>query len=241
MKIQYILHADFETPGVIQLWAQQNQFLEDFCRPYLGEAIPDPIDFDLLIVMGGPQSPLNIEEAPYLRDEISLIKATLHLGKPILGFCLGAQLIGEALGAKTQRSPNKEVGIFPIKLTEAGTKDILLKSLPQKFSVVHWHNDMPGLTADAEILAFSEGCPRQIIRYLPFVYGFQCHPEPTKQNIESMIECCPNDLAPGKFVQPVAEFLSGDFDAINENMLMILNNFLNACDLYDLSHQTLIT
>ena len=227
MKIQYILHADFETPGIIQSWAQENKFKEQFCRPYLGETVPNPTDFDLLIVMGGPQSPLNIEEAPYLSDEISLIKATIQLGTPILGFCLGAQLIGEALGAKTQRSPHKEVGVFPIELTEAGAEDALLKSLPMKFPIIHWHNDMPGLTADAKVLAFSEGCPRQIIRYMPFVYGFQCHPEPTKQNIESMIESCPNDLTPGEFVQPASEFLSSDFGKINKIMVTILNNFLN--------------
>ncbi len=228
MKIQYILHADFETPGIIQHWAKQNQFKENICRPFLGEILPNPTDFDLLIVMGGPQSPLEIEESPYLSDEISLIKNALNLGMPILGFCLGAQLIGEALGARTQRSPNKEVGIFPIQLTEEGAKDILLESLPHTFPVVHWHNDMPGLTDNAKILAFSEGCPRQIIRYLPFVYGFQCHPEPTKQNVESMIEFCPNDLVPGKFVQPASELLLSDFDSINKTMVTIMNNLLNA-------------
>lgn len=227
MKIQYILHADFETPGIIQLWAKQNQFQENFCRPFLGETLPNVTDFDLLIVMGGPQSPLNIEEAPYLRDEISLIKKALHRGMPILGFCLGAQLIGEALGAQTQRSPNKEVGIFPIELTEAGARDALLESIPLNFSVVHWHNDMPGLTAEAEILAFSEGCPRQIVRYLPFVYGFQCHPEPTQQDVALMIQSCPDDLAPGKYVQSASKFLSGDFDSINKMMIKILNNLLN--------------
>jgi GMP synthase (glutamine-hydrolysing) len=234
MKIQYILHADFETPGVIQQWAQQNQFEEKFYRPFLGESVPSPNDFDLLIVMGGPQSPLNIKEAPYLKDEISLIQKAIDLQIPILGFCLGAQLIGEALGAKTQHSPNKEVGVFPIELTKAGSKDPLLDTLPLKFPVIHWHNDMPGLTDKAEILAFSEGCPRQIIRYLPFVYGFQCHPEPTKLDIETMIEFCPDDLAPGKYVQTASNFLSSDFRTINEIMITILNNFssvlkLNVC------------
>ncbi len=226
MKIQYILHADFETPGVIQIWAQQNHFEENACRPFLGEKLPDPVHFDLLIIMGGPQSALAIEEAPYLSDEIALIKKALHRGTPILGFCLGAQLIGEALGATTEHSPSKEVGVFPIQLTEEGTQDILLESVPLKFPVVHWHNDMPGLTAESTILAFSEGCPRQIIRYLPFVYGFQCHLEPTKKNIETMIQHCPGDLTHGQFVQSAAEFLSSDFDSINKILIQILNNLV---------------
>lgn len=85
---------------------------------------------------------------------------------------------------------------------------------------------MPGLTADAKILGFSKGCPRQIIRYLPHVYGFQCHPEPTKENVETMISYCPEDLKPGKFIQPIPEFLANDFDAINKIMIQILNNLL---------------
>jgi GMP synthase (glutamine-hydrolysing) len=232
MRIQYILHADFESPGIIQSWAKQNRFSEKLCRPFAGETLPSPDCFDLLIVMGGPQSPLEVENAPYLIDEIALIKKALHLKMPVLGFCLGAQLIGEALGATTERSPHKEVGVFPIELTEEGTKDPLLDSLPSKFSVVHWHNDMPGLTKDAKILAFSRGCPRQIVRYQSLVYGFQCHPEPTKENVETMIQCCPEDLAPQRFVQPVSEFLAHDFNAINRIMIQILNNLLKVRKLY---------
>jgi len=228
MKIQYIIHADFELPGIIETWAKQNQFSENFCRPFAGERLPDSIDFDLLIIMGGPQSPLSMEESPYLKDEISLIKKALQKKIPILGFCLGAQLIGEALRARTERSPNKEVGVFSIQLTEDGAKDPLLEGVPFQFPVVHWHNDMPGLTADAKVLAFSQGCPRQIVRYLPFVYGFQCHLEPTKQNVETMIQHCPNDLTPGTFVQSITKFLSNDFEAINKIMIQIMNNLISS-------------
>lgn len=224
MRIQYILHADFEGPGIIEQWAKGNQYKERTCRPFAGDNIPSSKDFDLLIVMGGPQSPLSIEEAPYLADEIALIKESLKYGIPILGFCLGAQLIGEALGARTERSPHKEVGVFPIELTAEGARDALLNGLPKTFPVIHWHNDMPGITAEAKILAASKGCPRQIIRYSSHVYGFQCHPEPTKENIQGMITECPNDLAPGAFVQTAADFLIHDFAAINQMMLHILNN-----------------
>lgn len=226
MRIQYIIHADFEPPGIIEEWAKQNNFEENFCRPFAGETVPNSNEYDLLIIMGGPQSPLNTDEAPYLKDEIILIKKTIHAGIPILGFCLGAQLIGEALGARTEKSPNKEVGVFPIELTEEGCKDPLLKNLPKQFLVVHWHNDMPGITTEAKILAASRGCPRQIIRYSPLIYGFQCHLEPTKKNIETMIEYCPNDLTPGKFIQSSEELLNNNFTLINKIMIEILNNLI---------------
>jgi GMP synthase (glutamine-hydrolysing) len=70
-----------------------------------------------------------------------------------MSFCLGAQLIGEALGAKTERSPEKETGVYPIELTAAGTRDPLLRGLPGTFPAIHWHNDMPGLTDDTAVLA----------------------------------------------------------------------------------------
>jgi len=226
MRIQYMIHADFELPGIIEEWAKQNKFFESFCRPFAGDKVPNPNEYDILILMGGPQSPLNIAESPYLEDEITLIKKSIKAEIPVLGFCLGAQLIGEALGARTEKSPNKEVGVFPIELTAEGCEDPLLKSLPKHFSVVHWHNDMPGITAEAKILATSKGCPRQIIRYSPLIYGFQCHPEPTRKNIEAMIKHCPNDLTPGKFIQSRVEFLNNDFTTINKRMVQILDNLI---------------
>lgn len=223
MRILYILHADFERPGIIETWAKQNRAQEAFCRPFAGEKIPSVDQFDLLIVMGGPQS--YRDGFPYLKNEVQRIQEALEAKIPILGFCLGAQLIGEALGAPTEKSPHKEVGAFLIELTEEGKADVLLQGLPEQFFVVHWHNDMPGLTADAKILATSHGCPRQIVRYLPYAYGFQCHPEPTLTNIREMIQHCPEDLAPGKFIQTAAEFLKHDFEQMNRRMIHFLNNF----------------
>lgn len=160
MKIQFVLHAEFEQPGAIDAWVNQKGFEAKYCRPFAGESIPATDCFDWLVVMGGPQSPLEIEAFPYLKDEIELIRQSLLADKSILGFCLGAQLIGEALGAPTERSPQKEVGVFPIQLTEAGYKDPLLLGISKEIPVVHWHNDMPGLTKEASVLAISEGCPR---------------------------------------------------------------------------------
>lgn len=226
MKILSVIHADFELPGAIDLWVKHKQFDITICRPFAGESLPKTQDFDWLILMGGPQSPLEQEIYPYLKDEIRFVKAAHEADKVILGFCLGAQIIGEAFGARTEKSPNREVGIFPIELTDAGKRDPLFKDIPHQFSVVHWHNDMPGLTNESEILAVSEGCPRQVVRYRPKVYGFQCHPEPTISDIQNMIFHCEDDLRPGDYVQTKEEMLQSDFAAINKKMLHILDNLL---------------
>jgi GMP synthase (glutamine-hydrolysing) len=176
--------------------------------------------------MGGPQSPTQIEKYPYLQDEITLIKHAVKHNKVILGFCLGAQLIGEAMGGKTDRSPEKEVGVYPITLTEAGQQDYLLKDFPHNFPVIHWHHDMPGETNKSKLLAYSQGCPRQIIKYDNKIYGFQCHLEIPHNGIEKMIKACPEDLSASKFTQTKEKLLANDYDLINNYMIIILNRLV---------------
>lgn len=225
MKLLCITHADFETPGVIESWSLEKQFSFEVKKPYRGESLPVMDPYDCLIMMGGPQSPLKLEEFPYLKDEIALTKQAIAQNKRILGFCLGAQLIGEALGATTMRSPEKEIGVYPITLTTAGQKDPLFKSLPKTFPVIHWHNDMPGLTKESEVLAYSEGCPQQIVRYSPLIYGFQCHLEIPLAGIETMIQAVPEDLAPSKFTQNKPTLLAQDYQTINLMMMDLLDKF----------------
>ncbi len=226
MNILCITHADFETPGIIEDWAKHKGYGFTFYRPYKGEICLSHDRFDFLIVMGGPQSPLELERDPYLKDEIKLIKHAIQDDKTVLGFCLGAQLIGEALGAKTERSPEKEVGVFPISLTKKGPEDPLFEGFSKSFSVVHWHNDMPGETANSIILAYSEGCPRQILRYTPKVYGFQCHLEITKDGIQEMMTACPDDLKPSKFTQTPEELLQQNYEVINDTMIKLLDRLV---------------
>lgn len=226
MNILCITHADFETPGVIGDWAKQRGYGFKICRPYQGEDCLSAAAFDILIVMGGPQSPLELEKDPYLKDEMILITQAIGEDKIVLGFCLGAQLIGEALGGKTTRSPEKEVGVYPLSLTEEGLNDPLLGGFPKSFPSIHWHNDMPGETKDSVILAFSQGCPRQALRYAPKVYGFQCHLEITKEGIQDMIRACPGDLKPSQFTQTPDELLGQDYSTINQLMIRILDRLV---------------
>jgi GMP synthase (glutamine-hydrolysing) len=227
MNILCISHADFETPGIIEEWANQSGYNFTICKPYDGENCLVHANFDFLIIMGGPQSPTKIEKYPYLQDEITLIKQAVQSHKIVLGICLGAQLIGEALGGTTTRSPEKEVGVFPITLTEEGIRDPLFTGFSLNFPVIHWHNDMPGETANSVILAYSEGCPRQIVRYDTLVYGFQCHLEITRAGIKTMLDACPTDLAPSRFTQKLPDFLQQDYESINQTMAEILNRLIN--------------
>jgi GMP synthase (glutamine-hydrolysing) len=226
MNILCVTHADFETPGVIQDWAFSNHFSFQIVKPYQGEKLPCVDEYNFIVIMGGPQSPLEIEQFPYLKKEIALISDAIRQNKKILGFCLGAQLIGEALGAKTTKSPEKEVGVYPIRLTEHGTIHPLFKGFYPTFDVIHWHNDMPGLTQESVVLASSAGCPRQIIQYAEAIYGFQCHLEITIDGIRELINCVPNDLKPSRFTQSQNELLNQDYTSINKKMVTILDTMV---------------
>lgn len=223
MHIQFILHAEFEKPGTIETWAKKNKYTFSITSPYKGEVLPSHDDYDFLIIMGGPQSPTNLLEYPYLKDEILFTKHAIDNNKRILGVCLGAQIIGEALGAKVEQSPYKEIGTFPISLTQDGLHDPIFKRFPHEFDVVHWHNDMPGIPPGAKILAESAGCPRQLIRFGKKIYGLQCYMEMTSELIKGMIQHCGEDLQNGLFVQSPELILATDFTEINDKLNFVLD------------------
>ena len=179
MKVHFVLHETFEVPGAYLKWAQERGHQVTTTKVYENETLPETVDeIDFLIVMGGPQSPDENREAfPYYdpQAEIQLIQKAIKADRYIVGVCLGAQLLSVAYGAKYERSLEREIGVFPITLTEAGLKDEHVKVLGPTLITGHWHGDMPGLTEDAVVLATSQGCPRQIIRFSSKHYAFQAH------------------------------------------------------------------
>ena len=229
MKIHIIIHESFESPAAIEIWALKKGHHITYTRLYEGGVFPDNTDFDFLVIMGGPQSPeTTLIECPHFnaQKEIAFIKKAIEEKKVLLGVCLGAQLIGEALGAKFDHSPNREIGVFPVLLTEEGKNDPIFSSFPEKFMVGHWHGDMPGLTADSKILAISEGCPRQIICYSPKIYGFQCHFEFTPDAIKTMIENNAHELEMYKespYIETAEQLKDHDYSEMN----LLLFNFLD--------------
>ncbi len=227
------MHESFESPAAIQLWAERKGFDIGYTKLYEGNIFPSECNFDFLVIMGGPQSPATtIEECQYFdsQKEISFVKKAIEQKKILLGVCLGAQFIGEALGAHFEHSPNREIGVFPITLTEEGKKDFIFSSFPEKMMVGHWHGDMPGLTPESKILATSEGCPRQIVRYAPKIYGFQCHFEFTPEAIEGMIVNNSHELEEYKdlpYIETAEQLKKNDFSEMNTFLFNFLDKITN--------------
>lgn len=223
MKILAITHVECEKLGAIQCWAQHHEHEVTVIKPYLGQALPHPKDYDIVLVMGGPQCVAESEKYPYLRDEMNLILQAIEENRPLLGICLGAQLLSTALGANSTRSPYKEMGMYPVELLESARTDPIFSKLPQRFTAMHWHFDMPAIPEGAILLAKSEGCPHQAFRFGDKTYGLQFHLEFTAALTRQLIECCSEDLAPCRYVQTQEDILTGDFDSNNQKMWAIMD------------------
>lgn len=236
MRVHFIVHESFEAPGAYQTWARERNHDMTFSRVYAGEKLPNNAEgIDLLIIMGGPQDPaITLEECAHFdsKGEQAVISAAVNAGKAVIGVCLGSQLIGEALGAPFAHSPEKEIGKFPIMLTEAGLKNEMFSHFGPVLEVGHWHNDMPGLTPDADVIAYSEGCPRQIVAYSERVFGFQCHMELTLDTVELLIAHSEQDLsraAEYRFVSTAEMLRSCDYSEMNKALFTFLDKLEARC------------
>lgn len=133
MKVHFVVHESFEAPGAYETWARERGFEAGHSRVHDHEPLPRSIDdIDLLVMMGGPQSPSTTrEECPHFdaAAECALIARCVDGGEAVVGVCLGAQLLGEALGARCEHSPEREIGKFPIMLTPEGKANEVIERL----------------------------------------------------------------------------------------------------------------
>lgn len=188
-------HVACETLGAIADALELAGVTVEYVRPYLGQSVPQEMGGAAgLIVMGGPMSVYEQEQYPFLRDEIRLIEDALRREQPILGVCLGSQLLAAALGAEVASSGSKEIGWYPITLTSDGMADRLLKGVPPSLTAFHWHSDIFSLPRGAVSLAASEMTNHQAFRYGRAAYGFLFHMEATGTIIADMVETLADEL-----------------------------------------------
>lgn len=233
MNIHFILHETFEVPGAYLKWAQERGHNVTSTKVYEEEKLPETVDgIDFLIVMGGPQSPDENRQAfPYYdpKAEIALIQKAIDADIYIVGVCLGAQLLSVAYGGKYEHSPEREIGVFPINLTEAGLADDHIKDFGSTLDTGHWHGDMPGLSDNAVVIATSKGCPRQIVRFSPRHYAFQAHLEFDPEAIDLLIAADgeehlrqQNQELP--FVQTPEQLRANDYSQMNKKLFAFLDS-----------------
>jgi GMP synthase-like glutamine amidotransferase len=153
---------------------------------YTGEVIPSINDFDALVVMGGPMSVNDEKEISWLGPEKQLVHAAIGADKPVLGICLGAQMIADVLGAKVARMGYREIGYFPVSQICDDMASRFFKGLPAEFSALHWHGERFEIPAGAKRLARSEACDNQAFEY-GSALGLQFHLEMNREILTNII------------------------------------------------------
>lgn len=187
-KVLFIQHGETDKPGLLAEALGRGPVQMETIHPYLGQPLPQSLDgFSGLAVGGGAQGAYETGKYPYLGRECELIREAAHAGKPVLGLCLGAQLMASALGAPVRPGAQREVGFFPVTLDPIARYDPLWCDLPTDFVTTHWHGDVFDLPAAGMRLASSALTPNQLFRYGCGLYGLQFHLEMTPELFEEML------------------------------------------------------
>ncbi|EXJ13182.1 Glutamine amidotransferase class-I [Imhoffiella purpurea] len=220
------MHVPFEGPAGIGVWSGQHGHSMTLTRLYAGETPPGQDDFDRLFVMGGPMGIYDEQEHPWLVPEKRFIAETIAAGKTVVGVCLGAQLIADVLGARVRRNPQKEIGWFPIELSESACESAITGFLPPSLEVFHWHGDTFDLPEGAVHLASSDACRNQAYLYEGRVLGLQFHIESTPKSVTDIVANCADELVPAERIQTAERILSAtaeDYARINSALFGILD------------------
>ncbi len=194
MKVAHCLqHVSFEGPGIFKHALEQHGYeVRQQLVPQHG--LPSDLE-DFLLVMGGPMS-VN-DPDPWIAEELTFIQAALSKNIPVLGVCLGAQLLTCALETSVIPSEHFEIGMVPITLSEEGQQDPVFQSMPRSFDVFQWHGEGFELPRNTVLLASSERYPVQAYRYGTHVYAFLFHLELDANGVETMCRECPEDVTRG--------------------------------------------
>ena len=224
MRVLVFQHDPYDGPGYLGEALTRRGATLEVVRLDAVEVLPDPSDYDLLLILGGEMNVYQEARYPWLIEENQAIQKALAENKPTLGVCLGGQLLAKALGAPVHLNAAPEFGLEPITLTAAGRGDPLFAGLADGLEAVEWHYDTFAIPPGAVALASSAGCANQAFRFGDWVYAFQFHPEVTPAMLAEWITVAHSNSVDGPAFQGEVEIMAG---ALRAQADRLIDNFLH--------------
>lgn len=225
VKIRVLQHVAFEGPGSIAAWAGARGHLFEVAELHRGAAAGAPGDFDMLVVLGGPMSVHDEDVHPWLADEKRAVAGAIAAGRPVLGICLGAQLIARVLGAGVARNPVREIGWFPLRRAPEAPAEGPAAAIEDGLNAFHWHGETFDIPVGAVRLASTDACANQAFLHGDRVLGLQFHLETTPENARNLIAHCRGEMDGGPCIQTADEILAAGapFARANRAMARVLD------------------
>jgi GMP synthase (glutamine-hydrolysing) len=194
MRVALVENTRITHHGQVGVALHEQAALIDLYKPWSGQPLPQTVDADALVVFGGEQSALDDHSHPYLPDLARLMADYTAMDRPVLGICLGAQLLARAFGARNQLGVAPEFGWVDVGLTKAGQADPVLSVVPDLFSIFQWHSDTFTLPAGAVHLATNQTAEIQAFRIGKATYGTQFHFEASRSVVRDWSACFPEAI-----------------------------------------------
>jgi GMP synthase-like glutamine amidotransferase len=183
MNVLVFQHTPVESPGSLLDWLHTRHHQSLVHHWYRDSHAPDAEEFDWLIILGGTMGVDEEKEHPWLKEEKAFLRDWLQAEKPVLGICLGGQLLAQALGGKVTKNPQREIGFHEV--SKVGPAHPFLRQWPQTTRVYQFHEDTFTLPPGCQNLMSSPACPNQAFAREDDILGLQFHPESTREWILS--------------------------------------------------------
>ncbi len=204
LRLHVLTHVPFEGPGHIAFWARSRGHEVQSSRLDAGDPLPSLDALDWLVIMGGPMNIYEDKNHPWLQDERRFIRQAISSGKKILGICLGAQFLADALGSPVFSGPCREIGWHPVQMVRFPASSPLFQDFPASFEAFHWHGDTFAVPTHAVPIARSAAYESQAFVYQDRVVGLQFHLESTEESVDLLLQHCREEITDGPFVQDPA-------------------------------------
>ncbi|MBU2102813.1 MAG: type 1 glutamine amidotransferase [Candidatus Omnitrophota bacterium] len=190
--ILFLKHALTEGPGLLGDFFAQTSWCRHTVELWDKQPLPELSECEAIVTLGGPMNVYETKKLSFLAAEEVFLRDAVTQRIPVLGICLGAQLLAKISGANVMRAPEQEIGWYNVSRTEQGRADALLEGLPDSFEVFQWHADTFTIPPDASLIVTADVCKHQAFRVGHTAWGLQFHPEMTQPMLAEWLTRCPD-------------------------------------------------